>query len=430
MGLTFNPFTGTLDFTGTGGGGGGGTPGGPTTSVQYNDGGGNFGGDADLVWNKTTHVLTLTGTASIVVPNDSTAAQVWANANAPTITPQLFIGNTGAWSLFGDAFVGSIILSENDDHSLEGQNFLNLTAPVMSFAGDPGNTAVTIFGTQLVTQSTTSANTGAQTYESRVVQVYDATDGSPSLDGKNVFSADVQIGHSAAAVGSVLGVSSGIRVEGSGNALNETANYYALTDVNIGTGFAQTTGPTGKYWIWDTQLFGPIAVQPNGLNGLSVLFNNFYNGSPAQNNSNGMTLTTRKGVGNGDATHAAADTYPIDVGLQIVGVSDVSGVTGIGWTTAIQVGGTGGPWLPVASKIGTGIHVRDYATYGIKIDNPTVATAPDLSMAGFFEGFEMTAPAAGAANSYRIFAQDNGAGKTQLMVLFNTGVAQQLAVQA
>lgn len=45
------------------------------------------------------------------------------------------------------------------------------------------------------------------------------------------------------------------------------------------------------------------------------------------------------------------------------------------------------------------------------------------------EGLEQTAPSAAPANGYRLFAQDNGGGKTQLMVIFNTGVAQQIAIQ-
>ena len=45
-------------------GGGGGTPGGSTTQVQFNDGGA-FGGDADLVWNKTTNVLGITGDVNL-----------------------------------------------------------------------------------------------------------------------------------------------------------------------------------------------------------------------------------------------------------------------------------------------------------------------------------------------------------------------------
>jgi hypothetical protein len=42
---------------------------------------------------------------------------------------------------------------------------------------------------------------------------------------------------------------------------------------------------------------------------------------------------------------------------------------------------------------------------------------------------EMTAPAAPAANQVRIYAEDDGTGKTRLMALFATGVAQQIAIQ-
>ncbi len=42
---------------------------------------------------------------------------------------------------------------------------------------------------------------------------------------------------------------------------------------------------------------------------------------------------------------------------------------------------------------------------------------------------EMTAPAAPATNSVRIYAEDNGAGKTRLMALFATGAAQQISIE-
>jgi len=47
----------------------------------------------------------------------------------------------------------------------------------------------------------------------------------------------------------------------------------------------------------------------------------------------------------------------------------------------------------------------------------------------YLEITERTAPGTPAANDLRIFAQDNGAGKTQLMALFSTGAAQQIAIQ-
>lgn len=42
---------------------------------------------------------------------------------------------------------------------------------------------------------------------------------------------------------------------------------------------------------------------------------------------------------------------------------------------------------------------------------------------------EMTAPSAPAANTVRLYAEDNGSGKTRLMALFNSGAAQQVAIE-
>ncbi len=42
---------------------------------------------------------------------------------------------------------------------------------------------------------------------------------------------------------------------------------------------------------------------------------------------------------------------------------------------------------------------------------------------------EMTAPSAGAVNTCRLYVEDNGSGKTRLMALFNSGAAQQVAIQ-
>jgi hypothetical protein len=51
------------------------------------------------------------------------------------------------------------------------------------------------------------------------------------------------------------------------------------------------------------------------------------------------------------------------------------------------------------------------------------------SVGGAIGLIEQTAPAAPAANGVRIYAEDNGAGKTRLMALFATGVAQQIAIE-
>ncbi len=56
-------------------------------------------------------------------------------------------------------------------------------------------------------------------------------------------------------------------------------------------------------------------------------------------------------------------------------------------------------------------------------------TLTNLNTIGFVSGIEIAAPAAPAADGFRIFAQDNGGGKTQLMVIFSSGAAQQIAIQ-
>lgn len=63
-------------------------------------------------------------------------------------------------------------------------------------------------------------------------------------------------------------------------------------------------------------------------------------------------------------------------------------------------------------------------------DAPVLTLVPSgVGLTGYIEGTEQTAPAAPPSNGYRIFAQDNGSGKTQLMVIFATGAAQQIAIQ-
>ena len=48
---------------------------------------------------------------------------------------------------------------------------------------------------------------------------------------------------------------------------------------------------------------------------------------------------------------------------------------------------------------------------------------------GYVQVTEMTAPAAPATNNVRIYAEDDGAGKTRLMARFATGAAQQIAIE-
>jgi hypothetical protein len=82
-------------------------------------------------------------------------------------------------------------------------------------------------------------------------------------------------------------------------------------------------------------------------------------------------------------------------------------------------------------KIGTNANTRMYiSSAGLIGINGITSPSTELDIGdGAIEFEEMTAPAAGAANTARLFTQDNGAGKTQLAVRFNTGAIQVLATE-
>ncbi len=70
----------------------------------------------------------------------------------------------------------------------------------------------------------------------------------------------------------------------------------------------------------------------------------------------------------------------------------------------------------------------------VEVNSGTAGTWRDLKLRNLIQTeysqlTEMTAPAAPATNSVRIYAEDNGAGKTRLMALFATGAAQQIAIE-
>lgn len=59
----------------------------------------------------------------------------------------------------------------------------------------------------------------------------------------------------------------------------------------------------------------------------------------------------------------------------------------------------------------------------------TLEEMRDLLAQTYADMGEITAPASPPADTARLFVQDNGAGKTQLMVLFPTGAAQIIATE-
>lgn len=171
-----------------------------------------------------------------------------------------------------------------------------------------------------------------------------------------------------AATGKARPLATSVTIQGAGDALNEYTPHYSCARVDIGTGYAQTAAPTGRIWLTDWNVHGPVAARPDMLNGQTIFFNNYYNGSPADSPSAAVWLVTKKGAGGSlDSGHSTANTYPIDVGLGIVGDSN-AGASAMGWTKAIQIGGFGSGWKESgASYIGTGIDISDHFSYGIRM---------------------------------------------------------------
>lgn len=140
--------------------------------------------------------------------------------------------------------------------------------------------------------------------------------------------------------------------------------------------------------------------------------------------SNWLHLSCDGGTGN-----AAAGYLKVSTG--IVGASGTSSHT-IEEAIRVRTNTSGSPILsfydvtsgsPALKRSGANLHVRladdsDFA--GLQASNLITNTLKFL---------EQTAPSAPSANQVVIFAEDNGAGKTRLMAQFNTGAAQQIAIE-
>jgi hypothetical protein len=182
-------------------------------------------------------------------------------------------------------------------------------------------------------------------------------------------------------IGSGHTITSELVVRGAGSQSNEYSTLFAALRADLGTGYTSPSTTPGRYWGSDQSVHGPIDVQPGLLNGITMLVNNHYNGSPSSQPSAAGWFVTRNGSGGGlDATHTAAETYALDVGVGIVGTSAV-GNTGRGFTVALKVGGVGSGWAS-GSRFGTGIEVRDWEDFGVYVSNRySGGTGPALAVA-------------------------------------------------
>jgi hypothetical protein len=139
------------------------------------------------------------------------------------------------------------------------------------------------------------------------------------------------------------------------------------------------------------------------------------------------TFITRKAaaslrLGVADAAAPVAQT----LGVQSV-IAGTSNTAGVNWTLAGSQGtgtGAGGSIIFQTAPAGSTGSAQNALAAVLTLDSTKQA-----DFAGHMQMTEMTAPAAGAANTVRLYAEDNGAGKTRLMALFASGAAQQVAIE-
>lgn len=143
------------------------------------------------------------------------------------------------------------------------------------------------------------------------------------------------------------------------------------------------------------------------------------------------TRVLLNGAGNTTTAEALNVSVAFQGGAGTVGttrgihVQDVGGTRVTTEAIAIEVDGLGaitGGGIVAALRSGVASGTNRWFLYNS-------STAPSNFGASYLQFTEMTAPAAGAADQTRLFTQDNGAGKTQLMAIFSSGAAQQIAIQ-
>jgi hypothetical protein len=383
-----------------GGGGGGGTPGGSDTEIQFNDAG-EFRGSANLTWDGNG--LTLTQTTETFTPlltmsvagGDPVVMYPYANGGwEMDLTSGMYfaVNNTGKQWSFGGA----------DEFRIEDGNLEVLTGDLEVQAGDFHVNGSLGSANVITVNPADAVNDIATTYA-------DTTASASTSFSSFRTTLTYGVG-GAAAVGTGQNFVSAMTVAGSGSASNEYGNHLNFLRADLGTGYTQTTGPTGRFWLGDWGLLGPIGIQPNSLNGLTLFANNYYNGSPADSPSAGMWITTKRGTGPAsDALHSAAATYPLDVGLGITGVSN-NGSDGVGYTKGIQIGGFGSPWGESASRVGSGIDISEYAVRGLYIHDATsTPTAAIEATAGAIILGDLKTT--GAAGSKKVVCVDVSTGR-------------------
>lgn len=132
----------------------------------------------------------------------------------------------------------------------------------------------------------------------------------------------------------------------------------------------------------------------------------------------------------------AADTFR-GVDITITDTNSASGSTPLrirggaaGTTTLLEVSKAGNLKVGNVVNSDTYLDLKVSGANKFGLGSSTNVCYQPLRMNAFYLEFaEQTAPSAPSTNQVRIYAEDNGSGKTRIMALFATGAAQQIAIE-
>lgn len=202
---------------------------------------------------------------------------------------------------------------------------------------------------------------------------------------------------------------------------------------------------TGGGAVSASSIFSELELNPSSNLTESALGGYFHIFTKEGNAKNVASVFGTYGL----AEHYGSGTITLLQGMRFSAINNSSGTVNIaiGGIFALSnesVGAIGSAYclyLTIAKEAGTitngyGLYIGDLSSEATNAWNIYSVGANSRNQ---FEGKimldscleikEMSAPS-GVSDKAIIFAKDNGAGKTQLMVIFPTGVAQQIAIEA
>jgi hypothetical protein len=178
----------------------------------------------------------------------------------------------------------------------------------------------------------------------------------------------------------------------------------------------EPAGTTSTGWSTSGTMIGANA--PSGFTG-NLADLQLNGASKFRVSSAGLiTINNNVSIGNGAAATLSLD-FNYAGGRRAVLAAPVGASSGLHFYFEDVIGWTGGSAL--AGGAADDLIVSRSAAGVLAINGASAGASLEVT--------EMTAPSAPATNKARIYAEDNGSGKTRLMVLFPTGAAQQIAIE-